>query len=105
VTPLHPSARVRPAHALHPKEHLVALFGGVRGQLSERFEDLWLFDMHEERWILASNKDPSSPGKRGGFEGMSFNSESETFTLFGGRSDVAHHHNDTWQLRLSRNSP
>jgi len=104
VTDIHPSARVRPAHALHPKEHMVVLYGGVRGQLSQRFEDLWLFDLHEESWTLVNEKDPSSPGRRGGFEGMAFDPGTEVFTLFGGRSDEAHHYNDTWQLRLSRGS-
>jgi hypothetical protein len=105
VGDVHPSARVRAAFAVNPHERSVVLYGGVRGPTSRREKDLWVFDFDQDRWELVSADTAISPQRRGGFHGMAYNSESRTFTLFGGRSDEVFHHNDTWRLHLTRTSP
>jgi hypothetical protein len=98
----HPEARVRSAMAVDPDSGRVLLYGGVRGPYSQRYSDLWALDLATDTWQLLENDNPQSPGARGGFLGTAFHPETGLLTLFGGRSSVEGHHNDTWNLRVEK---
>jgi len=100
VTRGHPSSRVRPALAYDSIAHRLVLYGGVRGPYSRRFEDLWEFDLEgQSQWRLIPPSG-ASPGPRGGFMGWAFDPSGNRFLLFGGRSGIIPHHNDTWWLEI-----
>jgi hypothetical protein len=93
-----PSARVRAGFAYDTKRRRFVLFGGVRDQFSERFDDLWTFEVAARRWtrVEASN----GPSPRGGYYGMAYDPERDEFVLLAGRHSPERFLDEAWHLSL-----
>lgn len=88
--PVRPAARVRPAVAYDPPRQRFVLFGGVRDQRSQRFDDLWTFDPRTREWSEVA-RGAARPSARGGFFGLAYDDVADHFVLPSGRN--AH---ETW---------
>lgn len=93
-----PAARVRGALAWDPRSARFVLFGGVREQGSQRFDDLWTFDPDALRW----QQQPYSGAitRRGGYYGMGYSSEQQRFFLLTGRHTRERFLEESWTLAL-----
>lgn len=101
--PLRPPARARTALARDPESGLFVLFGGVRDQNSQRFDDLWTFDAHARTWTrrAASN----APSARGGYYGMGYDDVGQRFLLPMGRHSRDRWLDETVALRIAPSRP
>ncbi|MEM7308492.1 MAG: kelch repeat-containing protein [Planctomycetota bacterium] len=93
-----PSPRVRSAFAYDARRGHFALYGGVRGQRSERNSDLWTYDARTGTWNEIDAADP--PPALGGFFDMAYEEELDEFLLLCGRHSSDIFSNDVWRLRL-----
>jgi hypothetical protein len=98
-----PGARVRSGFAYDTRRRRFVLFGGVRDQFSDRFDDLWTFDPAARRWqrVLASG----APSARGGYYGMAYDPELDAFALLLGRHAPERFLDEAWHLRLDEAQP
>lgn len=97
--PLYPSGRVRGALAFDPLRERFVLFGGVREQLSRRFDDLWIFDPRAQRWNEVASTG-ARPDARGGYFGLAYDEEADHFVLPAGRHAPNSWLDETWTLVL-----
>lgn len=93
-----PEGRLRSGFAYDSNRGRMVLYGGVRGQFSERYDDLWVFDPRKLAWRQLAFE--GGPGKRGGYYGMAFDPERDSFTLLCGRSEVERFLDEAWSLRI-----
>jgi hypothetical protein len=93
-----PAARVRGAFAWDPRRERFVLFGGVLGQTSQRFDDLWTFDPDERRWEQLAYSGAIT--RRGGYYGMGYSAEQERFYLLTGRHSLERFLEEAWILAL-----
>ncbi|MEX1024046.1 MAG: hypothetical protein WD226_03120 [Planctomycetota bacterium] len=98
VTREGPSARSRPGFARDAKRDRFVLFGGVRGQDSERFDDLWSFDPETSVW--REHTFANGPSGRGGYFGMAYDEATDAFYLVHGRHSLTIFLDEVWQLTL-----
>ena len=91
-----PTPRTRGAIAYDTTRQRVMLFGGILGDLDERINDLWTYDVEANRWteLRAANR----PGPRGGYFGMAYDAESDTFVVPFGRQDKETFPDEVWRL-------
>lgn len=95
-----PSARVRGAFAWDPAQEHFVLFGGVREQKSQRFDDLWTFDPDTRRWEELPYAGAIT--RRGGYYGMGYSLAERCFVLLAGRHSLERFLEEAWALRLDR---
>ncbi|MEX1024048.1 MAG: hypothetical protein WD226_03130 [Planctomycetota bacterium] len=93
-----PAPRVRSAFAHDSLRDRFVLFGGVHGQWSERFDDLWVFDPEREAWSERTAAD--APSRRGGYFQMAFDAALDRFLLVGGRHSGELFLDEVWRLQL-----
>jgi len=93
-----PSARVRGAFAWDPVRARFVLFGGVREQASQRFDDLWTFDPATLRWEELPYAGAIT--RRGGYYGLGHSAEQDRFYLLTGRHSKERFLEEAWSLAL-----
>lgn len=98
-----PGARVRSGFAYDTRRSRFVLFGGVRDQFSERFDDLWSFDPAKRRWARLSAS--GAPSARGGFYGMAYDPELDVFAVLLGRHAPERFLDEVWHLRIDDAAP
>jgi len=98
-----PSARVRGAFAWDPDQQHFTLFGGVREQASQRFDDLWTFKPDELRWEQQPYS--GSVTRRGGYYGMGYSREQRRFHLLAGRHSKDRFLEESWALAFDPRAP
>jgi hypothetical protein len=97
-TPTRPAARVRAAFAYDPARKYFVMFGGVRGQFSQRYDDLWVFAPATRQWFEVDCSNRPSP--RGGYFGMAHDEVADRFVLYGGRNSPERWLDETLALEL-----
>ena len=98
-----PSPRVRSAFAYDASRGYFVLFGGVRGEYSQRMSDLWLFDPADERWEAIDSSSASTwPTNRGGYYDMAYDADQDRFYVLCGRHAPRVFLDEAWSLALDR---
>jgi len=95
-----PEARVRPGFAYDSLRDQFVMFGGVRGQFGQRFDDLWVLDPRTDTW--SELRAASTPSRRGGYFGMAYDRESDCFYLLCGRHAPNSFLDEAWRLHLDQ---
>jgi len=97
--PVRPAPRVRPAVSYDPARKRFVLFGGVRDQRSDRFDDLWTFDPATGLWSEVPRQ-AQRPVARGGYFGFAYDPGADGFVLSSGRNAFERWMDDTLVLDL-----
>ena len=93
-----PAPRTRGAVAYDTRRDRMVLFGGILGELDERANDLWTYDLESNTWteLQASNM----PGPRGGYFGMAYDERADAYLLPFGRQGKVRFLDQVWRLEL-----
>jgi hypothetical protein len=97
-TQVAPAPRVRSGFAYDSRRDRFVLFGGVLGQGSQRFDDLWSYDPDSRSW--ARHDASGGPTARGGFYDMAYDAELDRFALLCGRHSRERFLDGAWLLEL-----
>ena len=98
-----PAPRVRGSFSYDSKRDRYVLFGGVLGQYSERFSDLWVLDPNVPAWTRIEAAD--APTARGGYYGGAYDAERDSHLVVCGRHAPNHFLNDALALSIDEEAP